>query len=82
MLHSFTQELPVLPRVFLPDQPCGSEQPDEESDLPPSRGTTKPKTQPDSTAKRKREIKPPMGTDRLERPAFIPIDSEQQDESS
>ena len=81
MLHTSTEELSVFTRVFSADPPCGSE-PDEASDQPPPGEKIKPQTQPDNPVKRESGIKPPMGTDALERPAFIPIDSEQQDESS
>ena len=82
MLHTSTEELSIFPRVFSPDPTCGSEPPDKASDQPPRGGKVKPQTQPDSPASRENGIKPPMGTDALERPALIPIDSEQQGESS
>lgn len=80
MLHTSFEELLVIPLVFSPGPTCDSEPPDEGDDQPPLGGKIKPRTQPDSLASREGGVSPPVGTDRLERPAFPPIDSEPQEE--
>lgn len=81
MLHTSFEETLARPLVFSPGPTCDSEPHDKGRDKPP-RGEKnkpekkKPRTQPDSRPSREGGVSPPVGTDRLERPAFPPIDSE------
>jgi hypothetical protein len=76
MLHTSFEEPLAIPLVFSPGPTCDSEPRDKGRDKPRRGEKDKPRKQPDTRPSREGGVSPPVGTDRLERPAFPPIDSE------
>lgn len=79
MLHASTDKSPALPLVFSPARKRGSRPRDGEDEQSPPAEKIRQPVPPVKPVRERDIIKPPMGTDALERPAFTPTESEQEE---
>lgn len=79
MLDASTDKSSALPLVFSPGRKRGSGPRDEEDEQSPPAEEIRQPVPPVKPVRERGIIKPPMGTDALERPAFTPIESEQEE---
>jgi hypothetical protein len=79
MLHASTDKSPALPLAFSPSRKRGPKPRDEEDEPSPPEETIRQPVPPVKPVRERGIIKPPMGGASLDRPAFIPTESEQED---
>lgn len=82
MLHPSAEKLSALPLIFSPGPTCDSRPPEEEDDEPAREEKIEPRKPPEKPAGEKGLTRQRKGTSKLERPAFIPIDSVRPKEPS